>query len=333
MNWGLVGCGVIGERRAQNLPAGVKITHVFDMNDSRAQKLAQITGAKICKSADEAISGGVSAVIVSTINSVLFELLQKSLHAGLHVLIEKPAARNFDELSGLVNLHQKVVKIGFNHRFHPANDELLNQIQSRPEDPIMIIRAQYGNGARLGFENEWRSKVDLAGGGELLDQGVHVLDLASQFLPKLRVQTGYTKTHYWNMPVDDNAWAILSDASGATFSMHVSSSEWKNEFKFEVYTRQRKYQWQGLGRSYGVEKLTIYTMTPEMGPPQVEVIEYSQDDNSWKLENENFFQAIQDGVKVRGGVDDALKALKLVSEIYQSSLQIQGAVGHPQWLN
>lgn len=199
----------------------------------------------------------------------------------------------------------------------------------------MFVRAQYGNGARLGFDREWRSKVELSGGGELLDQGVHVIDLASVILPDLKVVQGFSRTHYWDMPVDDNTWGILTNPHGSTFTFHVSSSEWKNEFRFEVYTRTRKYQWLGLGRSYGPEKLFIHKMKAEMGPPESEERSYPTEDNSWLLENTNFLEAIQGKCEINGGYKEALHTLKMVEDIYSSSLKIQspltGREQHPKW--
>jgi predicted dehydrogenase len=331
MKWGLIGCGVIGERRAVALPDGVQLVSCYDPNPVRAQKIAELTGAKILKSEDEVLnSKEINAVIIAAINSALVPIVQKALAKGIHVLVEKPAARSFAELSKIQNPKAQI-KIGFNHRFHPAFEDLVSEIKSRPEDPIMFIRAQYGNGARLGFDKEWRSHVELSGGGELLDQGVHVLDLASVLMPGLQVVSGYCKTHYWDMPVDDNAWALLTDAKGATFSFHVSSSEWKNEFRFEVYTQQRKYQWLGLGRSYGPEKLLIYKMKPEMGPPDFEERNYPGDDLSWKKENSNFRDAIQNEKPINGGFKDALNCLKLVEDIYIKSAAVQSGKPHPQW--
>jgi predicted dehydrogenase len=209
--------------------------------------------------------------------------------------------------------------VGFNHRFHPAFIDIKRELALNSKDPIMYLRASYGNGGRVGFDREWRADPHLAGGGELVDQGVHVLDLAAQLLKELSVKAGLTRTHYWDMQVDDNAWALLTTPKGQTFSMHVSSTEWKNEFRFEVYTRTRKYQWTGLGKSYGPETLTIYKMKPEMGPPDVEHRQYSPDDNSWRLENKNFVEACQGGARIDGGFDDALSALKLVDDIYSES--------------
>ncbi len=330
-NWGLIGCGVIGERRVLALPEGVRLVNCFDPNSARAEKLSQLTGARICKSEDDVLNPKeVSAVFLAAVNSALVPLIQKAISKGIHVLVEKPAARSYSELSQISSTKVKI-KIGFNHRFHPAFEDLVQEIHSRPSDPIMFIRAQYGNGARLGFEKEWRANPEISGGGELLDQGVHLLDLASVLLPKMKVISGFCKTHYWGMNVDDNTWALLSDANGATFNFHVSSTEWKNEFRFEVYTRQRKYQWLGLGRSYGPEKLLIYKMKPEMGPPEFEERSYPADDLSWLKENSNFLKSIESNTALNGELSDALKCLKLVEDIYQNSQSLQANSKHPVW--
>jgi len=329
--WGLIGCGVIGERRVLNLPDGVRLGCVFDTNKDRANYIANKTGAIVCDTIDKLMHEDINAVIIATINSALTPTMQICLNRGLHVLVEKPAARSVCELSKINNPKKCKIKIGFNHRFHPAYMDLLNEINRYPNDEVMFVRAQYGNGARLGFESEWRANVQLAGGGELLDQGVHVLDLAAGILSNMKVETSYVKTHFWNMEVDDNAWAILSNEKGATFTMHVSSTEWKNEFRFEVYTKNRKYQWLGLGRSYGPEKLIIHQMKAEMGPPISSEIVYESEDKSWKLENENFFKSYMLDEKVNGGLEDAFNCLKIVEDIYQKSLSLQNNKNHPKW--
>lgn len=331
MKWGLIGCGVIGTRRAQALPEGVQLVACFDPQQKSAEAIAAFSKAQICASADEVIQKS-DAVVIAAINSALVPLIQKALDQGKHVLVEKPAARNAAELATLKNPKNAVIKIGFNHRFHPAYKDLIDELKKNPEDPIMFIRAQYGNGARVGFDREWRSNVELSGGGELLDQGVHVIDLASVLVPDLKVVSGYARTHYWDMNVDDNGWGILASPQGQTFTFHVSSSEWKNEFRFEVYTRKRKYQWLGLGRSYGPEKLLIYKMKPEMGPPDFEERAYPGDDLSWKTENQNFFDAIKGKAPIFGGFEDGLKCLKIVDDIFSSSFQIQNkSKDHPVW--
>ncbi len=334
MKIGLIGCGVIGERRIQNLPPGATLVGCVDPNQQRASLIANLKGCEVYPSAEALVEKAKpQALIVAAINSVLVPTLKLAADHGIAALVEKPAARSYGELRSLNVGSSQIVKIGFNHRFHPAYVDLLSEVSQRPHDPIMYITASYGNGSRLGFEKEWRARVELSGGGELLDQGVHVLDLASGLLRDLRVKTAWVRTQYWDMPVDDNAWAVLSTPKGQTFSMHVSCSEWKNEFRFEVYTRERKYQWVGLGRSYGPEKLTIFKMKPEMGPPDVEERAYPAEDQSWLLENTNFISAIQGEAKINGGYEDALRALKHVADIYEISKKTQTAESfpHPTW--
>ncbi|MEO5969577.1 MAG: Gfo/Idh/MocA family oxidoreductase [Bdellovibrionia bacterium] len=332
MKIGIIGCGVIGGRRAAALPEGCSLVGCFDTDQAKAKEFASKYGGVTYSDLNSFVTqSGAQAVMISTVNSALVESAQACLDQGISILVEKPAARSFQELSSLKRTGNTTIKIGFNHRFHPAFEDLNKEIAQFPGDPVMYVRARYGNGARVGFNQEWRARTSISGGGELLDQGAHVLDLASVILTDLHVTAGVTRTQFWDMPVDDNAWAILSTPRGQTFSMHVSSSEWKNEFLFEVYTRKRKYVWSGLGRSYGPETLTIYKMKPEMGPPDVERREYPGEDLSWLKENTNFIQAISGKQQVEGGLENALQCLKLVEDIYACSKKLQGSVHHPEW--
>jgi len=334
MKWGVIGCGVIGRRRGEALPNGSKIVACYDVNESSAQSYAKDFEAKAYSSLEEFFSKGApEVVIISTVNSALAPCVQACVNHGVACIVEKPAARSLSELKTIKNSRNVPVKVGFNHRFHPAFKDLLDLIRASADaDPVMYIRGRYGNGARVGFDREWRANVEIAGGGELLDQGVHLIDLALQICPALEVSSALCKTQYWDMPVDDNSWALMSAPTGESFSMQVSSTEWKNEFQFDVYTRKTKYVWSGLGRSYGPEKLTIYRMKPEMGPPDVEELNYDGADLSWLKENENFEQAIISKDKAWGSLEDAAACLKRVEDIYQKSFQLQGKpADHPKW--
>jgi len=184
---------------------------------------------------------------------------------------------------------------------------------------LMFLRARYGHGGRLGYEQEWRAQPELSGGGELIDQGVHLIDLARWFLGDFSEVDGFAHTYYWDMPVDDNAFMLLKTEDQRTAFLHVSCTEWKNTFSFELYGRNGKLQVDGLGGSYGVERLTWYKMLPEMGPPETVSWEYPMRDNSWQVEMNQFRQDIELGRQPQPGLPDAVAVLQIVESIYQKS--------------
>ena len=136
------------------------------------------------------------------------------------------------------------------------------------------MRARYGHGGRVGYEREWRARPELSGGGELIDQGMHLLDLSYWVFGDLPLQSALVRTSFWGMDVDDNAVITLgsADRRAPWTTFHVSCSEWKNEFALELYTRRSKFAVTGLAGSYGTQTLRIYRMRPEMGPPDLEEI-------------------------------------------------------------
>jgi predicted dehydrogenase len=108
------------------------------------------------------------------------------------------------------------VRVGFNHRFHPALQKARQVYESGVLGPLMFIRGRYGHGGRIGYDREWRADPKLSGGGELIDQGVHLIDLAGWFLGAFTHIDGHAATYFWKMPVDDNAFLNLRTAGGQT---------------------------------------------------------------------------------------------------------------------
>jgi predicted dehydrogenase len=208
------------------------------------------------------------------------------------------------------------VKVGFNHRYHPAIKKAKEIFESGDIGKPMFIRGRYGHGGRIGYDDEWRSKKEISGGGELIDQGVHLIDLSRWFLGEFEYVRGFTNTYYWNMDVEDNAFLELRTKENLTAWLHASCSEWKNMFSFEIYGRNGKLHIEGLGGSYGTEKLSYYKMLPEMGPPETYIWEYPGDDKSWKSEYDDFLNCISKGEKINGNLYDAYKSLEIVDKVY-----------------
>ena len=316
---GIIGCGLIGQKRARALgPA--RLLLCADTVLARAQALAAGYGATATADWRQVIaSPDVCVVIVATTNAMLAEIAAAAAAAGKHVLVEKPVARNLAELDGVIAAAQQggaLVRAGYNHRYHPALQQAYAIFRSGALGEPMFVRGRYGHGGRLGYEKEWRADPALSGGGELIDQGVHLIDLARWFLGDFVHVSGFAHTFFWPMPVDDNAFLLLRTAGERTAFLHASCTEWKNLFSLEIYGRQGKLQVDGLGGSYGLERLSHYRMLPEMGPPETMIWEYPRGDASWELEFAEFLEDIRLRRTPVPGLADARAALDVVARVY-----------------
>ena len=317
----LIGCGLIGQKRLNLLPRG-SVTVACDTQLERAQKLAaQSPGCLATDSVAEAVSRrNVDIVVIATINAALAPIALQAVQHGKHVLVEKPAAINLAELAEVeaaARANGVLVRVGYNHRYHPAGLKAVEIFRSGALGPIMFLRGRYGQGGRVGYEKEWRADPKLSGGGELIDQGVHLIDLAGIFLGEFTKVEGHVATYFWDMPVDDNAFLSLRNAAGSTAWLQVSCSEWKNLFSLEIYGRDAKLHWEGLGGSYGVERLAYYKMLPQMGPPDTTIYEYPRGDESWKIEMAEFLEDIRTNRTPVPGLKEARAALEVVEQIYK----------------
>ena len=329
----IVGCGLIGRKRANAL-AGARLVACADLQRERADALAQtFSAAPSTTSPGHTVTASddwrlvidrqdVDIVVVATTNEMLAEIARFAVEAGKHVLVEKPAARSVDEIDPVIDAARRSgrrVRVGFNHRYHPALQKAHELIASGAVGDLMFLRGRYGHGGRLGYEKEWRADPARSGGGELVDQGVHLIDLSRWFLGELTDVDGLAHTYFWNMPVDDNAFMLLRTPSGRTAWLHVSCSEWKNLFSLEIYGRDGKIQIDGLGGSYGTESLVYYRMLPQMGPPETTTWEFPDADRSWELEFREFLDDIALAREPAAGLADARAALVVVQAIYARS--------------
>jgi predicted dehydrogenase len=323
MKVGIVGCGLIGRKRAAGA-CGHEVKLVADIDRSRARALAEETGAEATSDWRDVVNDDVDVVIVATQHDSLAEIGLAAVEAGKHTLIEKPAGRCAAELLPIKEASERrgnKVKIGYNHRFHPALLQARALVDEGALGSLLCVRGRYGHGGRIGMEKEWRCQKHLSGGGELIDQGVHLIDLARWFLGELRLDYGAALTSYWPIAVEDNCFLALRGGGGEMAWLHASWSEWKNMFSFEIYGRDGKLTIDGLGGSYGLERLTFHRMLPQMGPPETKIWEFPPPDRSWELEFRDLIRAIEDDRTPMVSVADAYATLTLVDEIYQRGVR------------
>jgi predicted dehydrogenase len=313
----------MGRKRAEALGPDDELVGCSDIDSPAAAALASDHGARACRDLDELLGLDVDVVIVATSHDRLAPLSQQALSAGAHVLVEKPAGLGTREIEGLMEVaeaNRRLVKVGFNHRFHPGIARAAAEVHSGAHGELMHVRAQYGHGGRPGYEHEWRAQPERSGGGELVDQGMHLLDLTHWIAGPLPLRCALLRTQFWSVEVEDNAALILGVADDRTAPwamLHVAWTEWKNTFSLEIYCRTAKIQVDGLVRSYGPQRVRIYRMRPELGPPDLEEVRFPDTDNSWSAEWQHFAAVLRDGGNLCGDLADVHYAWRCVEDAYE----------------
>ncbi len=322
----VIGAGLIGSRR-------VKVAHshkdttvmiVADIDFEKADRLAKEVNCASTTNWHEAIQHpGVDLVVVATINAMLEPITTMSLRLGKHVLCEKPLGRSLSEALKMVEeakINCKRLKIGFNHRYHPSILKARELVEKGAIGELLFIRALYGHGGRPGYDQEWRCNPELSGGGEMLDQGVHIMDLIHWFMGIPSEAYAATATFVWNIfPLEDNAFGVFRWSNGNIATFHTSWTQWQNLFSFEIYGVNGFININGLGGSYGKETLTVGRRKPESGPPEKEVIVFEGPDDSWKLEWEDWINSLIKSTEPLGNEVDGINAMTMIDALYRSA--------------
>ncbi len=324
LNIGIVGAGLIGGKRAEAIVRTKKgkLVAVADPDVKRGEALAGKYGVEFISDWKWLVSQkDIDAVIVAVPNAFAAPIVLGALRNGKHVLVEKPFGINTKESAVMLAAAKKakrLVKVGFNHRFHASIMKAREIFERGGIGRVLFIRSRYGHGGRKGMEKEWRFDKKISGGGELLDQGVHIIDLARWFAGEFNEVYGVAETKFWKTKLDDNAFAILRNDK-TTVSFHVSTTNWKNIFSFEIFGDWGFLQIDGKGGSYGEEILTYGKRRPEFGVPDIHIFKFNAKEVSWEREWKNFVSAVEGKGKILGDGADGLAANKLASAIYRSS--------------
>jgi len=326
---GIIGAGLIGNKRADaivNTGRG-KIIIVADIDENRAQDFAHKYDCYATRDWKDVVSDNkVNIVIVSVINKFLAPISIAALEKRKHVLCEKPLGRNVLEAEAIVQSAQEngvLLKTGFNHRYYPAISRAKALFDRAEVGKLLFIRARYGHGGRPRMEKEWRANKELCGGGELLDQGVHIIDLCRWFAGSFDEVFGVVETKFWNIEVEDNVFAIMKNDQGITAQFHASWTNWKNIFSFEVFGDKGYLHVEGRGGSYGKQLLTFGRRRGESGPPDIEVFDFPSNDVSWEEEWKDFMEAVENKRQPLGSGLDGLEANRVVEAIYESAKKRQ----------
>jgi predicted dehydrogenase len=212
-----------------------------------------------------------------------------------------------------------ILKCGFNHRHHPAIWAAYQRFAKGLFGKPVFLRSCYGICGRAGYEKEWRADPTVVSGGQLMEQGIHIIDLFRWFLGDLADVTAVVETRYWPIePLEDNAFVTYRTPDGVPASVHSSVTQWKNLFSFEVYGEEGYVAVKGLGGGYGTERLIVGRRTFNE-PFAAEITEFRGGDISWQEEWKEFADAIQTRRVPIGDGRDGVEALRLVFAAYESA--------------
>jgi len=323
----LIGAGGMGKRWAHALGQAKDfvVRVVADVNVERAKSLA-VFFKKCDIIADwRAVmkNKNIDAVVVVTPHRFLAPIAQSALLHGKHVLSEKPGGITSAEIKKNITLAKRCQRrymIGFNHRFHSAFLLARKLFEQGKIGKPLFIRARYGFGGREGYEKEWRLKKTISGGGELIDQGVHMIDMARSFLGDFSEVTGFAEDLFWGTGADDNAMLILKTKKNLLASIHVSWSNWMPVHNFEIFGTKGFLSVEGLGRKYGGTEKVIWGKRSEKNPDHPVEKEFICDpdvDKSLGRALSEFARSIRSDREPVPNGQDAYEVLKIVEKIYK----------------
>jgi predicted dehydrogenase len=324
---GIVGFGYMGQIRLKNIidSNNMKCAGICDP-EREAEIVAR--GSIFFEKWEDLINSGIEAVIVCTPNFAIPEIAIYAMNKGLHVFCEKPPGRNYADIQKIKeaesnNPNVKLI-FGFNHRHHPGITDAKSIIDSGSLGRILTLRGVYGKGGGYDYHTSWRNDIGVSGGGILLDQGIHMLDLFRYFVGDFLEISGMRGIALFDIEVEDNAIVILRSETGQLAQLHSSATAWKHTFRLEIGCEKGYAIINGLlskTGSYGRETLIIGRRPAQnqniaVGNPREETTYYDQDP-SWDLEMEHFSKSIIENTPIsKGTSNDALKVMKIIDEVY-----------------
>lgn len=328
INIGIIGFGKMGQLRAKVLEdtRRVNIVSVYDQKTSLDR-----TQYKIVENIDEIIDSNIiNTVFICTPNNLNKSLTFQALRAGKNVFCEKPPAFNSKEIEEIIQVEKssgKKLMYGFNHRHHESICQMKEYIDSQSYGKILWMRGRYGKSVDKSFFNTWRAKKEFAGGGILLDQGIHMLDLFIMFGGSFDTVHAEISNNYWNLEIEDNVFAIYKNSkNGVVASLHSTMTQWRHLFSLEIFLEKGYLVLNGLRTSsgtYGDEILTIAknrTTAPAATWKDEEHIKYATD-ISWSSEIEYFLNSIENNSSVEvGSSKNALEIMRLIDKTYENGV-------------
>ena len=323
---GIIGYGKMGRIRERTIHEtdGAVVTAICDPHAD----LSKVAHAETFQNWRDLLNTDIDAVVVSCTNDLIPSIAVAALERDLHVFCEKPPGRNVKDvetIAAATRAKDKLrLKFGFNHRYHESVEDARRFIRSGRMGDILWMRGVYGKAGGPEFDKNWRNDPAKSGGGILLDQGIHMIDLMHDFCGEFDEVKSFIGRQYWNVPVEDNAFALMRNNNGQVAMLHSSATQWRHTFRLEIYLEKGLLSLTGILSStmtYGKESLVVArNQLDDNGyplPNPEETVSYYEDDRSWDKEMAEFLGAVRDDKPISiGTIDQAIAAMKAVHSIY-----------------
>ncbi|HXA53360.1 MAG TPA: Gfo/Idh/MocA family oxidoreductase [Solirubrobacteraceae bacterium] len=321
---GVAGYGSTGQIRRRYVDAHPRMQTVAVCDRTITTPGASDDGVRMWSDWEQLLEEELDVLFVCLWNDIAPTVVMEGLKRGLHVFCEKPPGRTVQDIVQVreverANSHLKL-KYGFNHRYHESVRDALKIVQGGALGAVVDLRGVYGKSKMIRFDQDWRTKREIAGGGILLDQGIHMVDMMRLFAGEFVDIHSHVSNAFWCHDVEDNAYALMRTADGVVAMLHSSATQWRHRFGLDITLQEGALSLSGIlssSRSYGAETLTVvYRGEDDLGDPREVTTRYN-DDHSWRDEIEEFARAIIANREIRHGSSlEALKTMQLVYDIY-----------------
>jgi predicted dehydrogenase len=326
---GIAGYGVVGKRRHQFINEHPELTVTAVCEQTFPENFSGLPGIACYTNYKELLQADLDMLFICLTNNIAAEVTIAALEKGLHVFCEKPPGLHVEDIQRVIETEKKFprqkLKYGFNHRYHDSVRQALGIIESGELGEIINLRGVYGKSRIIPFSGGWRSKRELAGGGILLDQGIHMVDLMRLFCGEFTEVKSFVSNSFWGHDVEDNAYALLKDSKGRIAMLNSSATQWQHKFNLEISLTEGYIELHGIlsgSKTYGEERIVIGKRDDESNHGQMEskTINFLQD-NSWRDEIFEFADAVINDKPIESGTSkDALETMKLVYSIYYNDV-------------
>jgi predicted dehydrogenase len=323
---GIAGFGIVGKRRRACVDRNSHTELVAVCDRSFAGNGVLPDGVRHYTDYRDLLQEKLDVLIVCMTNEIAPEVSIAGIEAGLHVFCEKPPGRDVEDIIRVIRSEQNhpdcKLMYGFNHRYHDSVQDALKLVRSGELGRIINMRGVYGKSKIITFNQpNWRTRRDIAGGGVLLDQGIHMVDLMRLFAGEFTEVHSFVSNSHWGYEVEDNAYALMRTADGVVGMLNSSATQWRHRFNLDINMERGSLILGGIlsgTKSYGAETLTVAIVDHENdnGDPKEQLTRYNRDP-SWEEEINRFVDCIRADQPIKSGSSlDALNTMKLVYKIY-----------------